>query len=181
MDVRGPSSANQLHVSSSGADDGGYLESYGPSGAIFSTGIAFNGSQWIAKAPGWSMISAYGGGIYFLDGTGATVGSPVTILPVPMALVGGNVGIGTTNPPYPLSVKGAIGASEVIVTSTNGWSDYVFNPGYRLAPLGEVAAYIDQHHHLRISHLSPRSRKKASASGRCSRSSSPKSKNSRSI
>jgi hypothetical protein len=59
----------------------------------------------------------------------------------------GKVGIGTTTPPYPLSVEGKIGAREVIVESTQ-WSDYVFQPGYRLRPLSEVRAYIQAHHHL---------------------------------
>ncbi len=60
----------------------------------------------------------------------------------------GNVGIGTTAPPYKLAVKGTIGAQEVIVTATSGWSDYVFNPGYRASPLSEVEKYIDKNHHL---------------------------------
>jgi hypothetical protein len=59
----------------------------------------------------------------------------------------GNVGIGTTNPQYLLSVKGTVGAEEFIVTNT-GWSDYVFQPGYRLRPLSEVGAYIQANHHL---------------------------------
>ncbi len=60
---------------------------------------------------------------------------------------GGNVGIGTANPQYLLSVKGVIGAQEVVVTNT-GWSDYVFRPGYRLRPLSEIDAFIQAHHHL---------------------------------
>lgn len=59
----------------------------------------------------------------------------------------GNVGIGETNPQYFLSVKGTVGAEEFIVTNT-GWSDYVFQPGYRLRPLSEVGAYIQANHHL---------------------------------
>lgn len=58
----------------------------------------------------------------------------------------GNVGIGTTNPAYPLTVNGTIAASEVLVTI--GLSDYVFDPSYRLAPLSEVNAYIQAHRHL---------------------------------
>jgi hypothetical protein len=60
---------------------------------------------------------------------------------------GGNVGIGTTNPTYPLSVNGTIKAKEVIV-ETIGWSDYVFNDDYRLAPLSEVEAHIREKKHL---------------------------------
>jgi hypothetical protein len=58
----------------------------------------------------------------------------------------GNVGIGTTAPSYPLSVNGTIEAKEVIVQT--GWSDYVFNPAYRLAPLSKVEAQIKEEGHL---------------------------------
>jgi hypothetical protein len=58
----------------------------------------------------------------------------------------GNVGIGTTTPVHPLQVIGTIGAQEVIVSATG--ADYVFDPGYRLAPLIEVAAYVKANHHL---------------------------------
>lgn len=60
---------------------------------------------------------------------------------------GGNVGIGTTAPQYLLSVKGTIGAKEVIVTNS-GWADYVFDSNYRLMPLKELRAYLEEHHHL---------------------------------
>jgi len=58
----------------------------------------------------------------------------------------GNVGIGTTNPTNKLSVAGTVQAYEVLVNT--GWSDYVFAPNYHLRPLTEVAAYIEQNHHL---------------------------------
>jgi hypothetical protein len=58
----------------------------------------------------------------------------------------GNVGIGTMSPQYPLAVNGTIQAKEVLVNT--GWSDYVFDPGYRLQPLSEVATYVQENHHL---------------------------------
>jgi len=59
----------------------------------------------------------------------------------------GYVGIGTTTPQSLLAVDGTITTKEVVVTNT-GWPDYVFNPGYRLKPLTEVASFIKEHHHL---------------------------------
>jgi hypothetical protein len=58
----------------------------------------------------------------------------------------GNIGIGVSNPQSKLSVNGKISASEVVVTSTP--ADYVFESGYRLAPLSEVAEYVRANHHL---------------------------------
>jgi hypothetical protein len=65
----------------------------------------------------------------------------------------GNVGIGTTAPcttsapaGCKMSVNGAIQAKEVVVNT--GWSDYVFDPGFRPAPLTEVEKYIAENHHL---------------------------------
>ena len=65
----------------------------------------------------------------------------------------GAVGIGTVAPcttsapaNCKLSVAGAIQAKEVVVNT--GWSDYVFAPEYRLAPLNEVSAFIAANHHL---------------------------------
>jgi hypothetical protein len=59
---------------------------------------------------------------------------------------GGYVGIGTIAPTYPLTVNGTVRAKEVIVDT--GWSDYVFAPGHRLAPLTEVEASIKADGHL---------------------------------
>ena len=58
----------------------------------------------------------------------------------------GYIGFGTADPQNALAVNGTVQAKEVLVNT--GWSDYVFGPGYRLAPLSEVAAYVENEHHL---------------------------------
>jgi hypothetical protein len=66
-------------------------------------------------------------------------------------LIAGAVGIGITDPAtqfatYQLAVNGWIEAKEVVVQA--GWSDYVFDPNYRLMPLSEVESYLAVEHHL---------------------------------
>lgn len=58
----------------------------------------------------------------------------------------GLVGVGTATPTHKLSVNGAIRAKEIIVDS--GWSDFVFDSGYSLRPLAEVASHIEENGHL---------------------------------
>lgn len=59
----------------------------------------------------------------------------------------GNIGVGTSTPPYKLSVEGTIGAREIIV-ETDTWSDYVFSPDYELMPLEEVKEFTLYNCHL---------------------------------
>jgi hypothetical protein len=58
----------------------------------------------------------------------------------------GNVGIGTTDPTYKLSVNGNIRSKEVVVES--GWADYVFDKDYTLQPLSQTEQYIQRYQHL---------------------------------
>jgi hypothetical protein len=58
----------------------------------------------------------------------------------------GNVGIGTTNPTQKLCVTGTVRAQEVIVDT--GWSDYVFDEGYKLKALSETEAFVKAEKHL---------------------------------
>lgn len=60
----------------------------------------------------------------------------------------GVVGIGTSpNANFQLSVDGDIRAKEVVVES--GWSDFVFEKDYYLAPLWEVELFINENGHLK--------------------------------
>ncbi|GAB2560191.1 hypothetical protein [Spirosoma areae] len=51
---------------------------------------------------------------------------------------------------YNLLVEGGILTERLRVATKNGtnWADYVFSPGYRLAPLSEVQQYVRRHGHL---------------------------------
>jgi len=57
-----------------------------------------------------------------------------------------NVGIGTDNPTYKLSVNGNIRSKEVVVES--GWADYVFEKSYSLRPIAELERFISENKHL---------------------------------
>ena len=58
----------------------------------------------------------------------------------------GNVGIGTTNPTYKLSVLGNVRCTEAVVET--GWADFVFDEEYRLPSLEEVEKFIQDNNHL---------------------------------
>jgi hypothetical protein len=59
----------------------------------------------------------------------------------------GNIGIGTSTPTQPLTVRGKILATEVEVVSSIS-ADYVFEPDYLLMPLTELEKYLKQNKHL---------------------------------
>jgi hypothetical protein len=61
-------------------------------------------------------------------------------------VINANVGIGTTNPTYKLTVNGGIRAKEVVVNT--GWSDFVFDEDYSLMPLHKLEKYIVNNKHL---------------------------------
>jgi hypothetical protein len=59
-----------------------------------------------------------------------------------------NVGIGTNAPNEKLAVAGNVLAEEVIVKPQSEWADYVFEEGYDLRSLEEVARFIEEEGHL---------------------------------
>lgn len=61
----------------------------------------------------------------------------------------GNVGIGTTDTKgYKLAVNGSAIFTSVKVELYANWSDYVFEPAYKLRSLQSVEEYINQYKHL---------------------------------
>ncbi len=66
-----------------------------------------------------------------------------------MAVMGGNVGIGTVDPgSYKLAVAGKMIAEEVDIELQSSWPDYVFQPDYELKTLEQLEQYINTHGHL---------------------------------
>ena len=49
---------------------------------------------------------------------------------------------------YGLWVEKGVVAKDFAIAEPGTWADFVFAPGYRLAPLAETEAYIRQHGHL---------------------------------
>ncbi len=107
----------------------------------FGGGVGFNFSAGQAEVNFWNRYPSAASAFQFSQLTGA--GSRTDIMTLRS---NGNVGIGTALPTYPLTVNGAVRAKEVIVDT--GWSDYVFEKSYRLAPLSEVEQRINEDHHL---------------------------------
>jgi hypothetical protein len=126
--------------------------------------IGFNASR--QNAATWSTSNDganNGAGIIYADvagnllfsgipSTGAsdqTGISDATIVGNTTLFVGANksVGIGTRNTSgYTLAVNGFVRAKKVVVET--GWSDFVFEKGYRLRPLEEVERQIQEQGHL---------------------------------
>lgn len=61
----------------------------------------------------------------------------------------GSMGIGTpVTHGHKLAVNGSGLFTKVVVKQQSAWPDFVFSPGYRLRPLSELAAFIQQNKHL---------------------------------
>jgi hypothetical protein len=113
------SSSAQMHISSAGADSGGYLTSANAGNLFMAGGAAWNGSAWVAKS---STSYQYGGGpsgVRFFFDTGLTVGG--TYAPTTRMFIGptGNVGIGMSTQPGHLL---QLGLDDAAKPSTNTWT-----------------------------------------------------------
>ena len=87
----------------------------------------------------------YNAGSLFWEAAGNGDGTTTT----PNFLVGGSIGIGTTDPgSFKLAVNGKIWGTEVQVALTKPGPDYVFEPTYYLSPLDSIKTYIDKNKHL---------------------------------
>lgn len=64
-----------------------------------------------------------------------------------LRVTSGNVGIGTLNPDFKLTVNGKIKAEEIQVV-VDVPADYVFEEDYNLKPLEEVEKFVKEHKHL---------------------------------
>jgi hypothetical protein len=120
LDLRTPGkSSAQMHISSAGADSGGYLTSANAANMFMSAGAAWNGSAWVAKN---SSAYQYGGGpagVRFFFDTGLTVGGTYT--PTTRMFIGptGNVGIGMSTQPGHLL---QLGLDDAAKPSTSTWT-----------------------------------------------------------
>jgi len=93
--------------------------------------------------PGWLMN-------YQTPGSSMSI-SGISLERIPsipeISVSDGFVGIGVDDPTNKLEVAGTIRAEEVIVEA-QPWADYVFEDGYELLTLADVASHIEEHGHL---------------------------------
>jgi hypothetical protein len=163
LQVVGTITAGSASGSTNGVD---YIYGYYGAGKLFALGSQYSsGASFLgygvkaqpgatgylsstSVAIGRSAFEANNGYIAFWTGATqtSTDGGSVGITEQMRINSSGNVGIGTTNPTQRLSVNGTIQAKEVIVQT--GWSDYVFDEGYKLKALSEVEAYVKAEKHL---------------------------------
>jgi hypothetical protein len=113
LDINGGSTASQVHISSGGADSGLYLTTVSDSSGYQTQGVAFNGTNWIAKATTASIFGSSAGSINLYTDSGLTVGNSYTPTSRFTILNSGYVGIGTTSPQNLLNLKSTDGSSAL--------------------------------------------------------------------
>ena len=141
-----PSPGAPLDVVMPSGGFGAIFEAPGnPLVGVFDTAVNSRVYLAVAEGPGsWLNYASAKDGLLFSSAGGLGFGTSTYVRMYVNSA--GNVGTGTTNPQQLLDVASTMAAREIIVTQTG--ADYVFDPAYRLAPLGEVADYIKENHHL---------------------------------
>jgi hypothetical protein len=147
-----PSPSAKLHVVGTTTLNGGTYIVGEP--LTYTAGVGIDGGALRVDNPNPGLFLTGTNRLYLDQDRIQVIYSPLLIggnsFPSPNSLLinplGGNVGIGTSNPTYKLAVNGTIRSKELIVET--GWADFVFDPTYRLRPLAEVEHFIKTHHHL---------------------------------
>ncbi len=121
----------------------GYAVNSGTTSLVLNNG--YNGETYALTA---GLPGATESGFSINKLSSYSYGASVQFISTPVLTYnGGNVGIGTNGPQYPLDVNGTIHCSEII-TNNYDWADYVFKPAYKLASLSEVEGVIKREGHL---------------------------------
>lgn len=107
-----------LYVNGKTVVSGGTISSLESGGAITANTDDPQGFSYVINIDGTTIQSSS------VSQAGSDI-SPLIINPYD-----GNIGIGTINPTYKLSVNGNIRSKEIVVET--GWADYVFDKAYKL-------------------------------------------------
>jgi len=125
---------------------GGHYDEFGYNVGFTSTNDQYT---YVVQDAAASIRMGYHGSIEFRTAPSMAANSPLTLTNRMIIKENGNVGIGTLDPgSFKLAVEGKVGASEVVVTLTRPWPDYVFEPRYDLPSLTELETYIKANKHL---------------------------------
>lgn len=144
------SNVAQLHLSGTGADNGGYALGFSTNTLDLSGGAAFDGTNWIAKDTTAQLLSLGLGTVGFFSNSGLTVGaafSPsqrfaidatgtVTAGTIPVARISGLGTAATVN-------TGTSGATIPLLNGTNTWSGTQTLSAALVGPSATAAPTID--------------------------------------
>lgn len=114
VDIRGTTTASQLHFASANADSGGYLTTASANNFFLSAGAAFNGTDWIAKSTSSAIIGGGSGRLIIYTNDSLTAGNTVTVTERARVTEAGAFGIGTASPGARLDVYTADAITDAV-------------------------------------------------------------------